>query len=239
MPRQLRVLLPGVAAHVVQRAADRRVCFRGDNDFILYLLHLRDLVVKHGTQLHAYCLMSNHVHLLLSPSCSESCQTMMKELAQRYSQYFNRTYARSGPLWTGRYYSCIAESAVYVLACYRYIEMNPVRAGIVGHPAEYKWSSYLANAEGVDDRLTSPHQELIALGDGQAARQHAYKNLFGEALEPPLLVRIRESTLGGYPLASEEFKAQIAAKFGTKLEPSRPGPRPAAPLCSVPDPDLF
>ena len=184
--------------------------------------------------------MSNHVHLLLSPSSSESCQTMMKELAQRYAQYFNRTSGRSGPLWTGRYYSCIAESALYVLACYRYIEMNPVRAGMVGHPAGYKWSSYLANAEGVDDRLTSPHQEFVALGEGREVRLREYKNLLGEALEPSLLARIRESTLGGYPLASEEFKARIAANYGTKLERSRPGPRQAAtPLNSVPDPDLF
>jgi len=166
---------------------------------------------------------------------------MMKELGQRYSQYFNRTYGRSGPLWTGRYYSCIAESALYVLACYRYIELNPVRAGMVGNPAEYRWSSYLANAEGVEDRLTSPHQEFLALGVERDARRRAYKDLFSSALESPLLTRIRESTLGGYPLASEGFKVEKAAALGIRLERSRPGPQPKSkvPVSSVPDPDLF
>jgi putative transposase len=166
---------------------------------------------------------------------------MMKELGQRYSQYFNRTYGRSGPLWGGRYYSCIAESALYVLACYRYIELNPVRAGMVRHPGEYSWSSYRANAEGNDDWLVSPHQEFLALGAEEAARRRSYKNLFSESLEPLLLERIRESTVGGYPLASEAFKIELAATLGTKLAPSRPGPQPRCrtPVSSVPDPDLF
>ena len=165
---------------------------------------------------------------------------MMKELGQRYSQYFNRTYGRSGPLWTGRYYSCIAESALYVLACYRYIEQNPVRAGIVRHPADYKWSSYLANAEGVADSLISPHQEFLALGVERESRRCAYKNLFTDTLEPPLLTRIRESTLGGYPLASETFSAELAATLGAKVNRSRPGPQPRGkPTSLVPDPDLF
>jgi putative transposase len=177
--------------------------------------------VRHHTEVHAYCLMTNHVHLLLSPGSADGCQVMMKELGHRYSQYFNRAYGRAGPLWGGRYYSCIAESALYVLACYRYIELNPVRAGLVAHPAEYRWSSHRVNAEGKDGCLISPHEEFLALGTQEHARRHAYKTLIADALDETLLKRIRESTVGGYPLASETFSNNL----GAKTAPSRPGPQ--------------
>lgn len=221
MPRQPRLFVPDVAAHVVQRASNGSACFRRDNDYILYLLHLRELSSRHKVKVHAYCLMTNHVHLLLSPEAAEGCQGMMKELGQCYAQYFNRTYGRTGPLWGRRYYSCIAESAQYVLACYRYIELNPVRAGLALHPAEYCWSSYRINAQGQDDRLISPHQEFLALGTEESTRRASYESLFLYALDEKLLERIRQSTIGGYPLASEGFGARLGAKLG----PDRPGPR--------------
>jgi putative transposase len=225
MPRKLRLFFPDVAAHVVQRGVDRAVCFRSDNDRILYFLHLRELSEKFGCSVHAYCLMTNHVHLLVTPARDESVQAMMKGLGQRYAQYFNRKYERTGPLWDGRYHSCIAESAYYVLACYRYIELNPVRAGMVASPTGYQWSSYRANADGSDDQLTRPHAEYLALGRTAEASRDAYRAMFDKALDPPMLERIRSSTSGGYPLASPEF-AQRLAGMGVKLKPSVPGPRP-------------
>jgi putative transposase len=225
MARQLRLFLPGVAAHVIQRGVNRGACFRHEGDYLLYLLHLRELSAKVECAIHAYCLMTNHVHLLLTPSSDQGCQGMMKDLGQRYSQYFNRTYGRSGPLWDGRYRSCLAQSALYVLACYRYIELNPVRAGMVAHPAQYAWSSYRANAEGHDDRLATPHSEFLALGSEAGSRQHGYRMLFDQTLDPLLVESIRASTSGGYPLASEGFKANLAAA-GCRLEPSPPGPKP-------------
>jgi putative transposase len=161
---------------------------------------------------------------------------MMKELGHRYSQYFNRTYGRTGPLWGGRYYSCIAESALYVLACYRYIELNPVRAGLVTHPSEYRWSSHRVNANGQEDSFISPHDEFLALGAQETTRRLSYKTLFVDSLDEALLERIRESTVGGYPLASEAF----GVTFGAKLGPSRRGPqRKSKPRgSSVPDTDL-
>jgi putative transposase len=225
MSRRLRVFFSDVAAHIVQRGADRGVCFRSDNDRILYLLHLRELSEKFGCVVHAYCLMTNHVHLLVTPTREGGAQAMMKGLGQHYAQFFNRVYQRTGPLWDGRYHSCIVESSYYVLACCRYIELNPVRAGMVNRPADYRWSSYRANADGADDRLVRPHTEFLALGNTSESRRSAYQAMFDQIMDAPLLESIRASTNGGYPLASAEFTLSLAA-MGVKVSPTAPGPRP-------------
>jgi putative transposase len=225
MPRTSRLVLPGVALHVIQRGNNRQECFRRDSDYLLYLLHLHELAAKHGCAVHAYCMMTNHVHLLLTPSTEGALSTLMQNLGQRYVQYINRTYGRSGTLWEGRYRSCIAESAHYVLACYRYIELNPVRAGMVHQPSKYPWSSYRANADGVNDRLLSAHAEYLGLGQNHDARLRAYRGLFQEVLEPSLLERIRDATNGGYPLGSESFTSALKFEKGCKLVPGRPGRR--------------
>jgi len=223
MPRQRRLIFPGVAVHVVQRGNNRMACFRGDSDYRLYLLYLRELSKRHGCAIHAYCLMTNHVHLLLTPDSAFGCAALMQNLGQRYVQYFNRAYGRSGTLWEGRFRSCAAESAAYVLACYRYIELNPVRAGIVERPGQYAWSSYRANAEGGDDPLVSPHSEYAALGRNRETVRAAYRGLFDMELEPMLVSGIREATNGGYPLASDRFKAQVTKSTTRRLERGRPG----------------
>ena len=164
MPRQSRLVLPGVALHIIQRGNNRQACFRGDGDYLLYLLHLRELATRHGCAVHAYCLMTNHVHLLMTPSIEDALSTLMRNLGQRYVQYFNRRYGRTGTLWEGRFRSCIAESARYVLACYRYIELNPVRAGLTDHPGNYLWSSYRFNVDGLEDQLITAHPEYLGLG---------------------------------------------------------------------------
>lgn len=119
MPRPLRVILPEVAVHLTQRGNNRAECFRRDSDYVLYLLHLRELSARYRCAVHAYCLMTNHVHLLLTPSSAEACQALMKHLGQRYAQHFNRTYGRTGALWEGRYHSSVAATGRYVLGCYR------------------------------------------------------------------------------------------------------------------------
>lgn len=226
MPRQSRLVLPGVALHIIQRGNNRQACFGRDSDYLLYLLHLNELANKHGCAVHAYCLMTNHVHLLMTPSAENALSTLMRNLGQRYVQYVNRTYGRTGTLWEGRYRSCIAESAHYVLACYRYIELNPVRAGLVDGPGNYLWSSYRANAEGREDRLLTAHPEYLGLGQDRISQRQAYRGLFDAVLEPSLLERIREATNGGYPLGSEAFKSEVKLTRGWKLTPGRPG-RPA------------
>jgi putative transposase len=203
MPRPLRYLLPDVAVHLTQRGVNRANCFQRESDYLFYLLHLRELASKLGCAVHAYCLMTNHVHLLLTAPSADSCKTLMKQLAQRYAQHFNRAYVRSGPLWDGRYHSSIAATARYVLATYRYIELNPVDAGMVSHPARYTWSSYRANALGEDDRIVKPHAEFVALGLDIRAQREAYAGLFETRLDPKIVEAIRAATRGGYPMGSD------------------------------------
>ena len=229
MPRALRLILPGVAVHIIQRGNNRAACFRGDNDYLVYLAHLRQLAEKYECAVHAYCLMTNHVHLLLTPAAAEACTGLMRDLGQRYVQYFNRQHERSGTLWEGRFRSCIAESARYVLGCYRYIELNPVRARMVDHPTGYLWSSYATNSGMRSDPLITPHSEYIALAAEAEPRSVAYRGLFEQQLDPALQQAIRDATNAGYPLASDIFKATVLAPRGWKMEPTKPGPRALSP----------
>jgi putative transposase len=226
MARQTRLTIPVVALHIVQRGNNRAPCFRVESDFLLYLAHLRDLTQKLECAVHAYCLMSNHVHLLLTPGSHGACSDLMKNLGQRYAQYFNSRYGRTGTLWEGRFRSCVAESAHYVLACYRYIELNPVRAGMVSHPSAWLWSSFAVNSGIRTDPLVSPHSEYTALGNDEQARNSNYQNLFAGEFDPSLLAAIRDATSGGYPLATDSFKDNLVQVARRKLQPGRAG-RPA------------
>ena len=226
MPRQKRLVVPGIAQHVVQRGNNRHACFFKESDYVLYLLHLRELSQKYYCAIHAYCLMTNHVHLLLTPGSPDGLSSLMRDLGQRYVQYVNRVHCRSGTLWEGRFRSCVAESARYVMACHRYIELNPVRANMVRRPEEYQWSSHLANSVGEDDRLVTPHPEFLALGNDKAARSRAYCDLFSEPVESTLIDAIREATNGGYPLASASFMSSDLLPPGRKMVRGRAGRRP-------------
>jgi len=223
------LILPGVAVHIIQRGNNRTACFRGDSDYLVYLAHLRQLAEKYECAVHAYCLMTNHVHLLVTPTTAEVCIGLMRDLGQRYAQYFNRQHERSGTLWEGRFRSCIAESARYVLGCYRYIELNPVRARMVDHPIGYLWSSYAANSGMRSDPLVTPHPEYIALANEAQPRHVTYRGLFDERLDSALQQAIRDATNAGYPLASDVFKATVLAPLGWKMEASKPGPRVLSP----------
>ena len=139
MPRRARLVVPCIPWHIIQRGNNRTACFYENSDYQYYLDTLAEQAIKYGCRIHAYCLMTNHVHLLLTPEQYDSAALLMKHLGQRYVQYINRGYRRSGTLWEGRFRSCLVQERNYVLACYRYIEMNPVRAGMATHPAEYRW----------------------------------------------------------------------------------------------------
>ena len=223
MPRQCRLILPGIAVHVIQRGNNRSTCFHMDSDYQIYLLHLKELATKLSCQVHAYCLMSNHVHLLLTPPSADACIALMRNLGQRYVQYFNRRHDRTGTLWEGRFRSCVTESRRYVLACYRYIEMNPVRAGMVNGPASYPWSSYPANAGHRLQEMLVPHQEYLALGLEKQARYAAYRELFNDGLPQELLNSIRGSTNGGYPLGSPAFVESVEHATGRPSQPRKAG----------------
>lgn len=225
MARPARLIVPGVAVHVIQRGNNRSACFQQDSDYLTYLGYLRHMALKYSCVVHAYCLMTNHVHLLLTPSTAGACALLMRDIGRCYVRCFNRRYARTGTLWEGRFRSCISESAQYVLACYRYIELNPVRARMVDHPGAYLWSSYAVNAGMRSDPLIRPHAELLALAQDAQARHTAYRALFEQAMEEPLLQSIREATNGGYPLVSDEFKANVVAPRGARLKRGKPGPK--------------
>ncbi len=223
MPRHARTIIPEVATHIVQRGNNRGACFFSDADRLIYLAQLGDLSRHHGCDVHAYCLMGNHVHLLVTPLRPDSCGLLMKNLGQRYVQYVNRTYGRTGCLWEGRFRSCLAQSERYVLACYRYIELNPVRAAIVDDPGKYQWSSYRANAEGRSDPILTPHQEFLALAHDEAARRRAYRGMFDDALSAELLSEIRAATNGSNALGSDAFKGLLARAAARPVMPGRVG----------------
>src|SRR5574337_70831 len=165
MPRQRRLDLPGVPQHIIQRGNNRQPCFLREQDYRCYLSQLDEAAQAQGCRLHAYVLMTNHVHLLMTPEVVGAVARTMQCLGRRYVGYFNATYRRSGTLWEGRYKSCLVDSERYLLTCYRYIELNPVRAAMVETPGDYAWSSYRANAQGRQDRLVYPHDppSLIAI----------------------------------------------------------------------------
>ena len=170
--------------------------------------------------------MTNHVHLLITLGRKDSAALLMKHLGQRYVQYLNRTYKRSGTLWEGRYRSCLAQSTNYVLACYRYIELNPVRASVVAHPRHYPWSSYRVNAEGMTSDLITPHDEYLALGKGNQSPQLACCDLFDVHLDDDVVSDIRVSTNGNFALGNERFKQEVSTMLSRRVTPARAGRPP-------------
>jgi putative transposase len=237
MPRRPRLTLPNVPLHLIQRGNNRQACFIADEDHRFYLDWLGEYANKIGVHIHAYVLMTNHVHLLVSAERGGAPGDMMKALGQRYVQYFNKTYRRSGTLWEGRYRSCPTQAETYLLACQRYIELNPVRASMVEHPADHRWSSYRANAQGETNPLVTPHDLYQALGPDPQTRQAAYRELFRHELEPGMVDHIRQATNGNYALGSALFGAQIETALKQRALPGKAG-RPRKP----PEPqsgDLF
>lgn len=223
MPRRARLSVPGIPWHIIQRGNNRSPCFYAEDDYGLYLHYLGELSEKFGCAVHAYVLMTNHVHLLLTPEREDSAALLMKHLGQRYVQSINRTYQRSGTLWEGRFRSCLTQSEGYVLACYRYIELNPVRASMVRHSREYRWSSYRANAEGKPNTLIAPHDMYQRLGRSATSRQEAYRGLFKTHMDDTVLDEIRGATNGNYVLGTERFQEEIGMMLGRRVVKGKAG----------------
>ncbi len=230
MPRLPRLKLPNTPLHIIQRGNNRSVCFGSDEDFRFYLDHLAEISAKVGVSVHAYVLMTNHVHLLVTPQDAEGASQLMKRLGQRYVQHFNRAHLRTGTLWEGRFRSCVVGEEDYFLGCHRYIELNPVRAGMVAHPGEYHWSSYGVNAQGESSPLVRPHSLYLGLGLNDEERLAAYRELFRYELDPGLVDEIRRITHGGLVLGSERFAEEVAALAGRRTRRGKAG-RP----CKVPE----
>jgi putative transposase len=228
MPRKRRFFLPGVPVHVVQRGNNRQAVFFDDNDYRVYLDWLSEAAGEHGCAIHAYVLMTNHVHLLLTPGDAGALSAALQALGRRFVPYINHNYGRSGTLWEGRFKANIVQEEAYLLTCYRYIELNPVRAGMVRAPQGYPWSSYRANALGEASSLLTPHEIYRALGATARERQTAYRDLVAAQLNPDALREVRSCLQTGTPLGNDRFRDQIEQTLGVRVGYNKRG-RPKKP----------
>lgn len=225
MPRRPRIHLDGIPLHIVQRGHNREPCFFGEEDYHAYLHWLGEALEKERCSLHAYVLMTNHVHLLITPERAESIPRLVIALGRRYVQYVNVTYRRTGTLWDSRYKSSLIDADSYLLKCQRYIELNPVRAAMVDDPAHYRWSSYRHNALGQVNRYLSPHSLYLALGSEAKTRQATYRALFRTELDEEAISDLRLAINQNQPLGNTRFLDKIEAMTGQRREP-RPRGRP-------------
>jgi putative transposase len=209
MPRRPRIFVPGLPVHVIQRGNNRGQVFFGPKDAQNYLDWLREASDEHGLTVHAYVLMTNHIHLLVSPETAHALPRAMRDLHWRYSRHINDTQSRTGSFWEGRYRASVIEADDYFFACSRYIELNPVRAGLAPTPAAYRWSSYKANAEGKSDPVVEPHELYNMLAPAPNDRPEAYRALFEGAIPDTALGAIRDAVNGDWPLGRDGFTAFV------------------------------
>ncbi len=223
MPRIQRLTVPGIALHVVQRGNNRQAVFFHDSDYHSYLDLLFESADRYDVSIHAFVCMTNHVHILLTPWGEGTVSRMMQRLSALYTTGINALYHRTGSLWEGRFKSSLVDSDQYVLSCYRYIELNPVRAGMVAHPADYRWSSYRHQVESLGDYPIRPHSEWLALGpDGGARRKH-YSELVAEGLKQKEIELFRRCARKGLPAGSARFKQEIETALATRIGDGRRG----------------
>lgn len=223
MARQPRFFVEGEALHAIQRGNNREPIFAVEEDYRFFLDCMLRASQLHGLRIHAYVLMTNHMHMLATPDFRESLPKTLQSVGRRYVQYFNYIYKRTGTLWEGRYRATVVDSEWYLLTCMRYIELNPVRAGMVDHPAQYRWSSFNANAGGATDALVMPHEIYERMAHDGPERQMAYRQLFGSQLSGADIEAIREATNKNWALGSERFKRRIEKLCGRRATPVQKG----------------
>jgi len=224
MARHPRFVLMGHPQHVIIRGNNRAPIFITDEDYQFYLEKLKQAMDKHKCQIHAYVLMTNHVHMLITPHTENGISKVMQMVGRYYVQYFNYTYERTGTLWEGRYKATLIDSEMYALTCYRYIELNPVRAqGMAKHPGEYPWSSYRYNALGQANTLVVPHSLYNALGTTSEERQTAYRTLFKAHVPESTLDEIRMATNKAWVLGNDYFKDSIEQQINRQAKPKDKG----------------
>ena len=223
MARLSRVCPIGIPQHVIQRGNNRQVCFASEQDFAAYAGWLKDFSKKFQVDIHAWVLMTNHVHLLCTPRADNAVSHMMQSLGRNYVRYFNFSYKRTGTLWEDRFKACLVQEENYLMQLYRYIELNPVRAGIVAQPSDYAWSSYPINALGTISELCTPHPLYLALGCEPIGRQSSYRELFKYQVEGKLLEDIRLATNIGMVLGSGRFEAEVENLTGRRMPAKKMG----------------
>jgi putative transposase len=205
--------------HLVQRGVVRQACFFDGADRRACLDDLAKIAADVGCAIHACVLMTNHVHLLLTPTSAEGPARLMNRLGRRHVRRINDLHRRTGTLWEGRFRSCVTDSDAYVLACHRYIELNPVRAGIVPDPRDYPWSSHRGNLGGAPAGILTPQASYLALGPDRESRGVAYAALFEGGRATETVDQIRRATATNAPFATPRSQAQIEAMLGWRVAP--------------------
>jgi putative transposase len=223
MARLPRLYMAGCPQHIVQRGNNRQVCFFADEDYAFYLDKLYKASEKYQVAIHAFVLMTNHVHLLATPSDETSISLMMQSVGRSYVGYVNHTYQRTGTLWEGRYKSTLVDCDRYLMTVSRYIELNPVRAGMVDHASEYPWSSYQYNAAGKEIKLITPHDLYMQLGKTLLQRQASYRALFEGHMPTHTLEEIRSATNKAWVLGDVRFQQQVEQTTGRSASPRQRG----------------
>lgn len=223
MARLPRFELPDQPQHVIQRGNNREAIFCANEDYTFYREKLHVAAARHDCQIHAYVLMTNHVHLLITPQHPGAIGKLMQMLGRYYVQYFNYHYKRTGTLWEGRYKATLIDTETYLLTCMRYIELNPVRAGMVAHPVDYSWSSYHGNATGQVDELLTPQCEYRRLGRTPKDRHVAYRQLFRDRIAQNTIDEIREATNKAWVLGNDCFRQKIERQLKRRAGPIAKG----------------
>jgi len=223
MARLARFYLKDQPQHIIQRGNNREPIFANQQDYEFYLECLLDAATTHQLKIHAYVLMTNHVHILASPLEESSIPKTMQSIGRKYVQYFNHYYDRTGTLWEGRYKATLIDSETYLLTCMRYIELNPVRARLVRLPKSYPWSSFKFNALGEANKLITPHDLYNNLGKTLTKCQLAYSHLFKERLSIKTVDDIRDATNKAWPLGSTKFKHKVEKLTKRRAMPKAKG----------------
>jgi len=216
MPRRARKSISGLPYHIVQRGNNREACFVESENYQFYLDLWKDCSNRYGVAVHAYFLMTNHIHFLVTPENTNAISRLMSVVGSRYAYYFNKTYKRSGTIWEGRHKSSLVDSERYFLTCCRYIELNPVVADMVTKPEEYKWSSYHVNAWGKSSALTY-HDEYLKLGSDSSEKCHTYRELFKHQLSEHDIHLIERASEYCHPVGDDRFRLAIENKYGVML----------------------
>lgn len=229
MPRLPRFDLPGYAQHVIQRGHNGSLIFFEPEDRNRYLAILQEAADVQAVDVHAYVLMRNHVHLLVTPRRRRALSRMMQVLGRKYAQHVNSAHGRTGTLWDGRFRSTVVDGGEYLLTCQRYVELNPVRAGLVRLPGSYPYSSFRHYVVGEPDDLLTPHPVYLALGETPETRRCAYRALFDRPLDQAILDELRRGTNHGWAVGRPCFKKEIEIVARRRAEPKpRGGRRPGA-----------
>jgi putative transposase len=223
--RQARLVVPGYPHHVIQRGNNRQPIVLDDHDRITFLRELGDLAAERRLAVHAYVLMDNHIHLLATPQAQGDLSGVMQALGRRYVHAFNRRHGRTGTLWEGRFRAAVVETDRYFLACQRYIELNPVRAGMVEDPASFRWSSVHHHLGTRSDALVSDHSVFWTLGNTPFEREAAYRDLLAQGMGPDEAGAITQATLRARVLGGDSFVAQLS-RITNRPITQRPRGRP-------------